>query len=234
MKSILIAAALLFSAQAQALTIFASLDSFEGSDASINGGSPGGGRGTFSIVGGDALPQELAFLQDAPTFEAICLEPQEFVSTGVTYVFNVVDLEAAPTNPGAMGAASATAFLEVMEFAGHTRVEDITGVQQLSMAQIAAWEAAQELGPTFDVAAGTAVVTGAGQGDVLSAQAVFDGSTGLDGWGLLNVGTIGAISTRTLYTAQDFVVFNETVPTPGVLALMGLGLLGLVGVRRKA
>ena len=225
------AVAFTFAQGAAALTIHAKLTAFEGTDASVNGGAPGGGIGTFEIVGGDALTPNLSFLQDAPSFEAICLEPQEFVTTGVTYQFQIVDLADAPTNPGAMGANSATAFLEVMEFAGFSRVEDITGATPISYAQVAAWEAAQELGPTFDVTAGTAVVTGAGQPDVITAQGVFDGVTGLEGYGLLNVGVVGQPQLRTVYRGQDFGVFNE-VGAPGVMALFGIGLLGMARVLR--
>ena len=231
MRKLLLAALLVFAHQAAALTIHATLDSFEGTDASINGGTPGGGIGTFSIVGGDALTPNLAFLQDAPTFEAICLEPQEFVTTGTTYIFDVVDLKDAPTNPGPMGALKATRFLEVMEISGFSRVEDITGAVPVSLAQIAAWEAAQELGPTFDVTAGSAILTGVGRPDVVLAQGLFDGTTGLEGYGLRNIGILGGPALRTVYRGQDFAVFRTTpVATPSVMALLGLGLF-LLGRR---
>ncbi len=220
-----------FAQHAAALTIFAKLESFEDAGVSFNGGTPGGGIGTFSIQGGDALPASLAFLQDAPTFEAICLEPQEFVSTGVTYIFDVVDLSAAPTNPGPMGALKATAFLEAMELGGFDRVEDITGATDLGYAQIAAWEAAQELVGPFDPTAGTAVVSGPGQGNVILSSFLFDGITDLDGWGLRNVGVVGP-SLRTVYTGQDFAVFNN-VPTPAPMFLFGLGLIALGYASRK-
>ncbi len=216
---------------AYALTIFAKLESFEGANTSFNGGSPGGGIGTFSIQGGDTLSSNLAFLESAPTFEAICLEPQEFISTGQTYVFNVVPLSAGPTNPGPMGVTKATAFLEAMEIGGFNRVEDITGANAINFAQIASWEASQELVGGFDPTAGSAVVSGIGQGDVVAASLLFDGNTNLDGYALLNIGVVGP-SLRTLYTGQDFAVFNN-VPTPAPLFLFGLGLIGVGYVMQK-
>nr|MDJ0792550.1 hypothetical protein [Acidimicrobiia bacterium] len=92
-----------------------------------------------------------------------------------------------------------------------------------------------ELVGPFDPTAGSAMVTGAGQANVVAASLLFDGLTDLDGWGLRNVGIAGRPSFRTLYTGQDFAVFNF-VPTPAPLALFGLGLMGLgyVWQKRKA
>ena len=57
---------------------------------------------------------------------------------------------------------------------------------------------------------------------MLAAQGLFDGITGLEGYGLRNVGVLGP-ALRTVYRGQDFAVFNQ-VPTPTPLALFGLGL----------
>ena len=236
MKSILIAAALLFSAQAQALIITATLDSFESTPITVSSVGTGGGRGTFTLTGSDVvIPTNLASVLDA-SFQAICLEPDSFVTTGVEYRFLVTDLSFAPTTTGGMGAAREAIVEAVLGRLGVTTVEamDLTRVGAVTgLVYEAGYESAVN---ALDLGAGTAVVTGVGTADAQVALAgVNPALTNVDAFALINLGPAGGIATRNVFEGQDFVVttFN-VVPSPGPLALMGLGLLGLAGVRKAS
>lgn len=103
---------------------------------------------------------------------AMCLEPDEYVSIGSTYDFDLVELADAPTS-GNFGTANADAY--------------------------------STLSPATT-------------------------STSYQAWALLNN---GRVNTRGVYRGQDFVFFEpQNVPEPMPLALMGLGMLGFIGVRK--
>ena len=229
------AAAFTFAQSASALIITATLDSFESTPITVAGVGTGGGRGSFTLTGSDvAIPTSLASVLDA-SFQAVCLEPDSFVTTGTEYRFLVTDLAFAPTTMGGMGAAREALVETVLGRVGATTVEalDLTGV---GLATAMLYEAGYESAVNaLDLTAGTAVVTGTGSAGAQVALTSADPLvTSVDAFALINLGPVGA-STRAVFEGQDFVVFTASaVPSPVPLALMGIGMLGLVGLRKKA
>lgn len=233
-----------FAQHAAALTIEARLDSFESTPVSAAGiaNGSGGGRANFTITGGDSLVgTDVDFL--GTQFSALCLEPQEFISTNTTYRFSVVDLSAAPTSrPGGMGAGNAQWVDNFIRATGLTNVESIASGAGLAAMQMVAWEAAFETAGVFNRDAGLQTITAGGgsvsaNGVVNALEATINGPalTGVESYALLNTGIVGGIGTRALFRGQDFMVF-EAVPTPAPMFLFGLGLMGLgyVWQKRKA
>ena len=219
---------------ANALFIDAKLVGFDSTDANLNGTGPAGGIGRFQLLS-NVTGTEVDFL--GVEFLAQCLEPDENVSTGNTYRFEVVSLADAPTSVGGMGAVAADWIERIYEGLGHRSMATValaSNIEQSAL-QMAIYEAGYETAGAFDWGGGTATVTGSGASLVatvaghLAAPAVTD----LDMFGLLNV---SLAPTRTVYRAQDFMVFNERtidVMEPQSLMLFGLGLLGMTGVARK-
>jgi hypothetical protein len=231
------ATAFTFAQSASALIIEARLDSFESTPITVAGVGTGGGRGTFTLLGSDSVvPSNLASILDA-SFQAICLEPDSYITTGLTYSFFVTDLQFAPTTTGGMGAAREAAIEDALGRIGMTDVEslDLLGVSTVTAG---VYEAGYESAVNaLDLTSGTAVVTGAGAAD---AQAAIDGVgaystmlTSVDAFALINLGPSGGFSSRTVFEGQDFMVTTASaVPSPAPLALFGMGMLGLVGMKR--
>ena len=228
------ATAFTFAQSASALIITATLDSFESTPISVSGIGTGGGRASFTLTGSDAvIPTNLSSVLDA-SFQAVCLEPNEFISTGVEYQFLVTDLAFAPTATGGMGVAREALVEAVLGRLGVTTVEamDLTRVGAVTgLVYEAGYEASAN---PLDLGAGTAVVTGVGTAEAQVALASFDPQlTNVDAFALINLGPVGGFTTRTVFQGQDFVVTQASVvPSPGPLALMGFGMLGLVGLRK--
>lgn len=206
--------------------IDARLVSFQSTDANLNNTGPAGGIGTFELLT-DATGTDVDLL--GQTFMAQCLEPNEHVSVGNSYTFSVVALADAPTaRIGGMGATNARWLELIMAGLGFESVDDVASASAVtrSAVQMATYEASFESSGVFDYAAGSATLTGSGlaaSGDIVSA---LGASTLLEGFALLNIGIAGAPATRSIFTGQDFAVFNAAeVPTPLPLALMGIGLL---------
>lgn len=247
MKRLLLLACLLLALPAHAYIITAELDQFTSRSATIAGIGTGGGIGEFTVIGTDAGSSgdpilDLIFA-DGETFLAFCLEPEEYVSRGITYQFELVDLALAPTssNAGPMGATGEKWIEKVLSYTSYGNVDELVAGSTVSRQhafQAALYEAGYEdpIAATFDFGAGDAVVTSAGAlgADLTSDQVnanSFVPQASLDevnSYGLLNIASEGP-GTRSLYTGQDFMVFTraESVPEPDLAALMGLGLMGL-------
>ena len=229
-------AAFVWAQHASALIITATLDSFESTPQTVAGVGTGGGRGTFTLTGSDVpISAPLASILD-DSFQAVCLEPEQFVTVGQSYQFRVTDLAFAPTSPNSTGGMGAVREALVENALGR---QGVTTVEAMSLAGVAAatalvYEAGYESAVnSLDLTAGTAVVTGSG---AVPAQNSLSGAlvTNVDAYALINIGP-GGFGTRSVWEAQDFfVTVAETVPSPGPLALMGLGLLGLMRLRGQA
>lgn len=220
-----------FAQHASALIITAKLDAFQSVPQTIQGVGTGGGRGTFSLIGSDApIAGDLAEILDA-SFQAVCLEPDSFITTGQTYNFAVVDLAFAPTNgvPGGMGAVREGLVEKALGRQSVTTMEDLS-VAGVAAVTALVYEAGYESAVNgLDLTAGTAIVTGSG---APAAQASLSGNplTEVNAWALINLGPAGR-RTRTVFEGQDFMVtVGSPVAAPGVMALFGIGLLGMARV----
>lgn len=225
--------ALSFVFPAEAITIDARLVGFQSTDARLNGSGPAGGIGRFELLT-DVTGTDVDFL--GTTFMAQCLEPNEFVSTGNTYRFGVVDLGAAPTShPGGMGANNAAWIESIMGGLGFESVEEVATASAVAQSaiQMATYEAGFETSGVFNFAGGSAVLTGIGSTMTGAVQTARLDPVALDGFGLLNVSQVPSPLSRTVYTGQDFAVYRTVnIPEPGIPALLSLGLIGLAGFTR--
>lgn len=235
MKSLFVALVMLATQPAHALTITATLDGFQSTDANLNGTGAAGGIGTFSLLS-DVTGTSVDWL--GATFLAMCLEPDELVAQGNTYKFEVVGLADAPTSTGGMGSTKAAWIDSIFTGLGFDSITDVAGAGAvaLSAVQMAVYEAGYETSGVFDWSSGSATLTGAGSSLMaqLTAYAVAPQASDLEFIGLLNQAVIPSSGSRAVYTGQDFMVVRnlETVKSPGSLALFGLGLLG-VGLRYR-
>ena len=197
---------------ASALTIQARLDSIN-PDVNMSVSKDGGatfhtlrsGVNNFTVLGGDAT--ELA-----PTFKAFCIDLNQTIGLGNTNTFSKNAVETAPIPGGGMGIAKADLLRELWgrHFLG------INSNVKGSAFQIAVWEIVFDNG--LDLSSGQIQV--AGNASVLAqAQAYMSSLTG-DGAYFAPVYALSSNST------QDMLV-----PTPGAIALMGMG--GLLAARRR-
>ena len=230
-----------FAQSAAALVIQAKLTGFESTPMTVSGVGTGGGRGTFELLGADGpIPVGFEDILDA-SFQAVCLEPDSFVTVNQTYNFAVTDLAFAPTSAastGGMGAAREQFFEGLVSLGGFESVEALTGSQVFSATGMVYELGYETLGNTPDLLAGDTLISGPGTlaGQTLVTQYLGGarGALEVDALALINLGPVGP-STFSVFEGQDFVVWNSrTVPTPGALALMGLGMIGLVAVRKRA
>lgn len=152
-------------------------------------------------------------------FMTFCTELTEHVRAGTDYCYDIMTLESAP-NTGAMGAGKANL---VRELFGryYTPAFGVALNQTRAVAmQLAIWEIVYENSGVLNLAGGSVRLTNNHGAGVALAQSYLDS---LDGTGPLNT-TIVVMSKA---GAQDHIV-----PTPGAMALAGLGLLA-AGRRRR-
>lgn len=211
--SVVVAGALMgIAGSASALTIQARLDSIS-PDVNMNVSSNAGasfqtlrsGVNNFTVLGGD--PTELA-----PTFKAFCIDLQQTINFNTSYSFSKNAVESAPLPGGGMGNAKADLIRELWgrHFTG------INSNVKGSAFQIAVWEIVFDTG--LDLSGGQVRVTG--NASVLAqAQAYMASLTGDSAY----FAPVYALSSG---TTQDMLV-----PTPGAIALLGLG--GLAVARRR-
>ena len=88
----------------------------------------------------------------------------------------------------------------------------------------------------LDVYAGASVLSGNGTADAhLALNLAHPPLLDADAYALINLGPNNAIATRSVFEGQDFAVWATSVNTvgaPGVMALFGIGLMGLAGIKR--
>lgn len=197
---------------ASATTIQARLDSVN-PEVHMSVSSDGGattrtlytGVNNFTVLGGD--PTELA-----PTFKAFCIDLGQTIGFGSTHSFTKNAVEAAPIPGGGMGNVKADLLRELWgrHFLGIN--SNIKG----AAFQAAVWEIVFDTG--LDLASGTVRISG--NGDVLNQAASYMASLNGDS------GHFAPVYALSSNTTQDMLV-----PTPGALALLGLG--GMVAGRRR-
>ena len=188
-----------------------------GGTASISpGGNVGAGVYNFTYNYGD-----LNYL--APTYGAFCIEIQQSISNGQTVTFDVAPIEDAPSSfgPAGMGAARADRLKEL--FGRRYNDSDDSGENAVAFG-IAVWEIVND--DVLNLDAGNFITNSTSPG---GAKAVAAGWLAeIDG-----TGPKAPLLALESDTAQDYVIVNGDVPTPGVLALASAGLLTAARRRRR-
>lgn len=188
-------------------------------DNGINQGSDAGGF-NWTRTGGTATDPYLA-----STYVTFCIDLKKHVSNGGNYAYSQTSLDQAPTPSGngvnyPMGATKAALLGKLW---GAYR-GGLSSNVDFGAFQLAVWEIVFENSNTLDVNTGNFVVT---LGNVDAANARSTANTWLGNLGLLpSYGGVYALTGDVQGGPQD-----QLVPTPGSLALCGLG--GLVLARRR-
>lgn len=197
---------------ASATTIQARLDSVSpefhmnvSSDSGATWRTLYSGVNNFTVMGGD--PTELA-----PTFKAFCIDLGQTIGFGGTYTYTTGAIDDAPIPGAPMGAAKGDLLRELWgrHFLG------INSNVRASAFQIVVWEIVFDTG--LDFTSGAVRVTG--DAGVLSTAQGYLSSLNGNVWAFAPVYALNSQST------QDMLV-----PTPGAIALLGLG--GLAATRRR-
>ena len=222
---------------ANALIVSVTLDSFEATPVTVTGVGTGGGRGNFTLnAANDVIPEQLANILDGE-FSAICLEPNSFISTNQEYRFAVVPLAEGPTlGTGSMGPARQAAVEALIGRLGLGDASEIN-LQTVALMTAVLYEAGYEaLINPLDVYNGVSVLSGNGTADAqLALNLAQPPMVDADAYALINLGPTNAIATRSVFEGQDFAVWTTSVNTvgaPGIMALFGIGLMGLAGIIR--
>lgn len=152
-------------------------------------------------------------------FLAFCTELGENVSNGNNYSFDVVPLEIAPSSDP-MGGARAALIRELFGRYYTPAFGAPLSRDAATAMQIAIWEIVFETRSTLDISRGRARFN-SGNGDALMLADSYLKS--LDGTGPLN---------NTIVVMSADGVQDQIIPTPGTMALLGMGVLAAARRRR--
>lgn len=205
------------------------LASFGTLSATFDGVSPSS-RADYSLDGGDHYTETRAGVfnwtrtggsyQTADHFSAFCIELGEHISGGNGYDYEVVNLEDGTDSMGGMGATRANLIRELFgRFAAPAFGEPLTERKAVAL-QLCIWEIVHETRSTLDLTRGHARFT---SGNELAFNLAQEYLKDLTGDGPRDY-TVVAMSA---HGVQD-----QIIPTPGSLALAGLGLIA-AGRRRR-
>lgn len=192
----------------------------------LNGGSSwtnvGAGRLAFTRTGGDYLG-----LLD-PILLTFCIEPTQWVQS--TAVYNVTPLAQGNDSQGGMGANRAALVNQLIARNQSVMQGPISRVVAEAI-QFAIWEIVSETSNVFNVSLGNARFFSYDEsGAVALAQSYLNALT-LTGPQLANIRALVRNG------VQDQLVIDRTpisqVPEPAALGLLGLGVAGLIALRRR-
>ena len=197
--------------------------------ATLNGVNPGSGV-SYSLNSGSDWANTTAGLFNwtrtsgdyagaQGDFLSFCTELGENVGNGNNYCYDVVSLEIAPSN-GAMGAAKADQVRELFGRFYTPAFGSVLSTDAATAMQIAIWEIVFENGGSLDINGGNTRF-GSGNGSALVLADTYLKS--IDGTGPRNLDIV-------VMSADG--VQDQIIPTPGTLALLGMGALAAKRRRR--
>lgn len=171
-------------------------------------------------------------------FYSMCIEPNEYLQSGK---FELVDLALAPSSPGPMGAVKAAAIERIISGAGWLDFgELLADKEMLTAMSMLLWEAGSDPGNPISRSAGNFTIASNVLGAETKADLIqaflADPQFKVDAYAMVGYKT-DRHGNRVYSNKQDFVLYRVTqfetnVPTPAPLALMGLGLIGMIGARK--
>ena len=184
----------------------------------------GGGMGHFTVL------EDFMDFRVGDELLALCLEPDEYITVGRAYTFEVVDLADAPTS-GGFGQANADKVESIVADQGWADFSALSPVAG-KVLETLLWEGGHDT--VMDTMNGN--MTFQAGPSTLDAQTLLTTPTvadaGVVGYGLLNIGTAG-MTTRSVFRGQDFAFFQpQSVDEPMPFALLSLGMIGLAGFAR--
>lgn len=204
---------------------------FDTIEATFNGVSPGS-NGTYSLDGGanwtaSGAAGQFNWTRTGGTyagaqgaFMAFCTELTEHVGAGNGYSYEVKPLELAPDSLGGMGAAKAELIRELFGRFYSPAFGAVLSSDRATAMQLSIWEIVYENHAGLDLNSGAAQFTNDNAAAFTLAQSYL---AALDGSGPRD---------NSLMTMSAAGIQDQIIPTPGSLALMGLGVLAAARRRR--
>jgi hypothetical protein len=152
-------------------------------------------------------------------FMSFCTELREHVSNGNNYCYDVVSLEIAPSS-GPMGAAKADQVRELFGRYYSPAFGSVLSADAAAAMQLAIWEIVFETSGSLGLGAGSAQFTNDNAAAIALAGTYL---ASIDGTGPRN----NDIVVMSANGVQD-----QIIPTPGTMALLGMGVLAAARRRR--
>ena len=188
-----------------------------GGQYSLNSGANWNGYGAAGLFNWTRTSGTYAGAQG--NFLSFCTELGEHVSGGNNYCYDVVSLEVAPSS-GGMGAAKADLVRELFGRFYTPAFGSILSANAAEAMQLSIWEIVFENGGSLGLGSGNAQFTNDNAAAVALAGTYL---SALDGTGPRNFDIV-------VMSANG--VQDQIIPTPGTLALLGLGALATKRRRR--
>lgn len=208
-----------------------------------------GNGGEFTLTPGVGDPDHL--LNDYPvgpsgtningtSFETFCIQYGEHISLGATYFTGISDAAKGPTGTDYISVGTAWLYGQFAQgiLGGYTYTPGAGRATSAGILQQAIWYLEDEITLTSTQVTNNIFLTGlhgalTHYGSKALAQVNSNGSQGVK---VLNLATSSYNASHGIWDAQDQLIWPRVPHVPDqatTIALLGLGLLGLVSFRRK-
>lgn len=159
----------------------------------------------------------------APEFGAFCIEVQQAISNNQTVTFDVVPIEDAPSSFGPAGMDDARAD-RLKELFGRRYAESDDSALNAVAFGISVWEIVNDDALNLDAGSFTTSSTDPAGAKALASAWLAE----IDG-----TGPRAALLALRSDSAQDYVIVNNDIPSPGAMALAGVSVCMMHRRRRR-